>query len=248
YFGPNGLTTAQRSTGDRHFVHDTFLAVLLRTGLIGFGLFLVFLLGVVGEGFSRSKRQSDDWQRLIVLTATAALIGGAAISLTADALLRHPFASYYGVLIGLMGNPYLVASLNEHRPAWVGSGTRQATLPVAVSIVSYNTAELLRRCIESVVRTSNGLVAEIVVVDNASSDASADLIAETFREVRVIRNPTNVGFGRAHNQALAATTAPYLLVLNSDASLLPGALEAMVQQLDLQPEIAIVGPKLVFPD
>ena len=86
------------------------------------------------------------------------------------------------------------------------------------------------------------------MVDNASGDGSADLVAERFPWVRLIRNDRNVGFGAAHNQALKASTARHLLVLNSDARVAPGTLKTLVDYLDANPRAAIVGPKLRYPD
>jgi GT2 family glycosyltransferase len=89
---------------------------------------------------------------------------------------------------------------------------------------------------------------DVTVVDNASGDASADMVASEFARVRLIRNARNVGFGAAHNQALRDAQGRYLLVLNSDTAPQPGALHRLVQFLDTHPEVAVVGPKLRYPD
>src|SRR5580765_4801303 len=125
----------------------------------------------------------------------------------------------------------------------------RATMPVAdlsISVVSYRTPELLRACLEalSLERGRSGLVVEVTVVDNASGDASVDLVRAEFPWVRVIENATNRGFGAAHNQALLGSAARYVLVLNSDTTVEPGALEALVGYLDAHPEVAVAGPLL----
>jgi GT2 family glycosyltransferase len=74
------------------------------------------------------------------------------------------------------------------------------------------------------------------------------MVASEFARVRLIRNARNVGFGAAHNQALRDAQGRYLLVLNSDTAPQPGALHRLVQFLDTHPEVAVVGPKLRYPD
>ena len=88
----------------------------------------------------------------------------------------------------------------------------------------------------------------VTVVDNASGDGSAEMVAEHFPWVRMIRNDRNVGFGAAHNQALRAASGRYLLILNSDATPGSGALQALVDFLDAHPRVAVAGPRLRYPD
>jgi GT2 family glycosyltransferase len=122
------------------------------------------------------------------------------------------------------------------------------TVDLAVSVVSYRTPALVRRCLLALEGERERLELAVTVVDNASGDGSADLVAEEFPWARLIRNARNVGFGAAHNQALRAASARHLLVLNSDAAPTPGALNTLVDYLDRHPDIAIVGPKLRYPD
>src|SRR5215204_4549702 len=105
--------------------------------------------------------------------------------------------------------------------AMSGAGTVACTDPPLVSaiIVSYNTAGLLRKCLRSLVTAGDGLIDEIIVVDNASSDGSVQMVAAEVPSVRLRENRENVGFGRANNQAVALATGRYLLLLNSDAVL-----------------------------
>ena len=144
--------------------------------------------------------------------------------------------------------------------ATLGTPTTHAStsVDVAVSIVSYRTPALLRRCLRAVLSESDSLRLAVTVVDNASGDGSADLVAAEFSQaptptptptqVRLIRNDRNVGFGAAHNQALRHATARYLLVLNSDTEVQPGALRSLVDFLDAHPDVALVSPRLRYPD
>lgn len=126
------------------------------------------------------------------------------------------------------------------------SGTSGAPQVTAV-VVSYNTREELRRCLTSL-RRHAGAACQIVVVDNASADGSAEAVAREFPEARLIRNSDNVGFSRANNQALREAKAAYVLFLNSDAELTPGALPTLTGLLDARPGLGAVGPRTVSPD
>lgn len=116
---------------------------------------------------------------------------------------------------------------------------------VAVVIVSFEARDDLAACLASL-EAHAGQAIETVVVDNASADGSPDLVAPT--RATLIRNETNVGFGRACNQGAAATAAPCLLFLNPDARLTAGALDALVRVLDQDPGVGIVGPRTLNAD
>jgi N-acetylglucosaminyl-diphospho-decaprenol L-rhamnosyltransferase len=117
---------------------------------------------------------------------------------------------------------------------------------ISVLIVSHNTREDLLRCLASLGGVTVPI--EIAVVDNASADGSADAVAKAFPHVRLIRNGDNAGFGRANNQGLAATHAPLVLLLNSDAELRPGCLETLAGVLRERARLGIVAPRTVEAD
>jgi hypothetical protein len=118
---------------------------------------------------------------------------------------------------------------------------------VAAVVVSHNTRDDLIRCLSSLGKRA-GVPCEVVVVDNASGDGSAAAARGAFPEAHMVVNPVNVGFARACNQGIHASAAPYVLLLNSDAELLPGALPALVQVLEARPRVGIVGPRTVSGD
>jgi GT2 family glycosyltransferase len=118
-------------------------------------------------------------------------------------------------------------------------------IPIAVAIVNYNTREHLRACLASV-RLERPR--EVVVVDNASSDGSAEMVRAQYPSVRLRANERNLGYGAAANQAVGCCTAEYVLLLNSDTLLQPGALKALSDYLAQHACAAIVGPRLVDPD
>lgn len=120
-------------------------------------------------------------------------------------------------------------------------------IEVSVLIISYNTREWIGACLSSVREAAQVSRVEIVVVDNASSDGSAEFIESQFPQVRLIRNGTNVGFARAVNQAAAAASGEYLLLLNPDGHAKPKAIDAILDFARLHPEHIIVGGRTVSP-
>lgn len=118
---------------------------------------------------------------------------------------------------------------------------------LSISIVSFNTRDLLERAIRAALADTQGLNAEILVVDNASSDGSAAMVREKFRTVRLISNEVNRFFTAAHNQAIALSAGRYILILNSDVEIHRGTLPAMVKYLDAHPEAGLATTKLLFP-
>ncbi len=118
---------------------------------------------------------------------------------------------------------------------------------VAVVIVSYNVRELLRDCLRSVLAERERPL-EVVVVDNASTDGSPEMVAREFPAVCLISNPRNRGFAVASNQGIAATRAPAVLSLNPDTVVQPGAIATLAAFLDRHPEVGAVGPKIRRPD
>jgi GT2 family glycosyltransferase len=116
---------------------------------------------------------------------------------------------------------------------------------LAVVVVNYNTREHLRACLDSVLLQQP---AAVLVVDNASSDGSADLVRREFPGVQLLENSANAGYGAGANLGIAHCATDYAVLLNSDTRLERGALEALRNYLDLHPEVAIVGPRLVNGD
>jgi GT2 family glycosyltransferase len=119
---------------------------------------------------------------------------------------------------------------------------------LSIVIVSYNTKDLLRECLQSVEREAAGLNIEIFLVDNNSADGSPLMVEAEFPEVKVIRSKINLGFGAANNLALEAAGGRYVVLLNSDAFLCPGSLRAAVNNMNLHPEVALAGARLVGRD
>ncbi len=123
------------------------------------------------------------------------------------------------------------------------------TFDLSVIIVNWNTCDLLRRCLAALTGTGSlRLKIEMFVIDNASTDGSAEMVACEFPYVRLIRNTANLGFARANNQGLRLSRGRYVLLLNSDALASPEALAHLVHFMDEHPDAGICGPRLVRPD
>jgi len=116
---------------------------------------------------------------------------------------------------------------------------------VSVVVVSFNTREPLRRCLQSIEPEH-----EVIVVDNASSDGSAEMVERDFPRARLVRNRTNRGFGAANNQGLELCARPLALLLNSDAWATPGAIARLASAFTDWPggPVAGAGGKLLHPD
>jgi len=115
---------------------------------------------------------------------------------------------------------------------------------ISIIIVNWNTRELLEQCLRSVYETTKGMAVEVIVVDNASTDGSAEMVQARFPRVRLLENRENVGFARANNQAAAVSRGRHLLLLNSDAFLSVHAFRALIQVADAEPRVGIVGAQL----
>ena len=118
-------------------------------------------------------------------------------------------------------------------------------LQVAVVVVSFNTRDLLLDCVGSVFKSTQGTSIELVIVDNASRDRSYEAIREAFPEAAAIRNSSNLGFGAACNQAIRATTARFILLLNSDAILTPAAFQTLFDCLERNERCGAAGCRLI---
>jgi N-acetylglucosaminyl-diphospho-decaprenol L-rhamnosyltransferase len=125
------------------------------------------------------------------------------------------------------------------------------TADVSVVIVSWNTRDLLARCLQSVGQSGS---IEVFVVDNASSDGSAQLVRERFPWVHVIQNERNVGFAAANNQAIRLSAdcpgwqSQYIVLLNSDTEVQRGALDALMAFAQAHPRAGAFGPRLLNSD
>ena len=123
-----------------------------------------------------------------------------------------------------------------------------ADLDVSIILVSYNTRELTLECLRSVYRETEGVPFEMLVVDNASSDGSAQAIADEFDQVQLIALDENLGFGGGCNLAAAKARGGYLLFLNPDTIVLNGAVQKLVAYARLHPDAGLYGGRTLWGD
>jgi GT2 family glycosyltransferase len=114
-----------------------------------------------------------------------------------------------------------------------------------VIIVNHNTRDHLRACLASL---EPEWARQVIVVDNASTDGSAEMVEREFSWVALLAASSNPGYGAAANRAITQCRSPYVLLLNSDTRLRPGTLRALPAYFEQHPRVAIVGPRLLNPD
>jgi len=122
---------------------------------------------------------------------------------------------------------------------------------VSVIIVSWNVAELLLRCLDSLftgLGSDRASDIEVIVIDNASQDNTALRLREAYPDVQVVVNDENRGFAAANNQGMVLARGRHYLLLNPDTELVGDALARMVSYLDRHPQVGVVGPRLRYPD
>ena len=116
---------------------------------------------------------------------------------------------------------------------------------VAVVVVSYNTRDLLINCLSSVIESTRPADVDIVVVDNASNDESLGAVRQTYPQIITIANRANLGFAAACNQAIRASTAPFILLLNSDATITPQSFQALYETMSGNAQCGSAGCRIV---
>jgi N-acetylglucosaminyl-diphospho-decaprenol L-rhamnosyltransferase len=119
---------------------------------------------------------------------------------------------------------------------------------LSVVVISFNTAALTQVCLRSVLEQTQRTDCELIVVDNDSTDGSADAIEREFPGVRLIRSARNLGFAAANNLAAAESRGEYLLLLNPDTVILEGAIDKLMAFAESRPDAGIWGGRTLFPD
>jgi hypothetical protein len=121
-------------------------------------------------------------------------------------------------------------------------------MDLSAVIVNYKSRTEVLECLATLAADTAGLAAEVVVVDNDSRDGTGAALAERFPAVRFVQNTENVGFARAVNQGIRATAGEFVLLLNPDCLVRPGAIPALLEHLRARPRAAIAGPRIVNSD
>lgn len=121
---------------------------------------------------------------------------------------------------------------------------------LSIIILSFNTKDLLRQCLASVYLAEDNFSGsfEVIVVDNASTDGSAEMVAKDFPRVRLILKAENTGFARANNEGMKIAQGDFYVLLNSDTIISENTLSTLFDFIKSKPKVAIVTPKVVLPD
>ena len=141
--------------------------------------------------------------------------------------------------------------MQQTETAWATSGPGMQTgtdAELTVIIVSYNTRDLTLKCLETLHANTHTARFRTVVFDNASADGSADAVAEAWPDVHLIRSEENLGFAQANNVVARESETEWLLLLNPDTEVHPGAVDALLAFARANPQAGITGGRTVFPD
>ena len=118
-------------------------------------------------------------------------------------------------------------------------------MDLSIIIVSWNAKDYLYKCLNSVIREARQHKAEVIVVDNASSDGSPEFVREQFPSVKLIRNEANLGFAKANNIGLSSSRGEYIVLINSDVVTQKDCINRLVQYMNEHPQIGILGPRIL---
>jgi GT2 family glycosyltransferase len=140
------------------------------------------------------------------------------------------------VTAGVSNSPLVSSRSRPHGPA------------VSVIIVVWNGKKYVMECLESLREHCRELCDEVIVVDNASTDGTPELIAEMFPEFKLIRNLENLGFAKANNIGMEQCSGDYVCLVNSDVKFTSDCLSPLLKFLSENPAVGMVGPKMLLPD
>ena len=119
---------------------------------------------------------------------------------------------------------------------------------ISIAIVTYHNSSVIKKCLNSIFKTTKNFKFELIIVDNNSSDDTIEIIENNFKNIKLIRNNKNVGFGAAHNIAIKLGRGKYHLVLNPDIIFTENSIEKLLNFMEENPNVGLIYPKIVFPD
>lgn len=126
------------------------------------------------------------------------------------------------------------------------------TMDLTIAIVNYNTKNLVKHCVKNIISLNLPLSCQIIIIDNNSSDGSADFIEKRlvlrYNNVKLIRTPKNIGFGKGYNYGLKGINSRYVLLMNADVIIQNDSIQNLYRFMEENEQRAIVGPKLLYPD
>jgi len=126
--------------------------------------------------------------------------------------------------------------------------TPNSSVDISIVIVAWNAQHYLKLCLESLAAAPPRRSMEVLVVDNASSDATVEMVESQFPWVKLIKSPENLGFSKGNNVAIRQAKGRYIALVNPDVIVFPGCLDALADFLDENPKVGNVGPRVLNPD
>ena len=121
-------------------------------------------------------------------------------------------------------------------------------MDISIIIINYNTFTLTCDCIRSIFDKTKDIEFEIILVDNASTECSANLFKEQFPQINLIQSPTNVGFAKGNNIGIAQSAGDYIVLLNSDTTLYNNAIELAFDYISRDETVGVLSGKCIYPD
>jgi GT2 family glycosyltransferase len=122
------------------------------------------------------------------------------------------------------------------------------SMDISIIIVTWNSQDFIRNCLDSIFLLGDRVSREIIVVDNGSSDETAKIVREFYPGVNLIENKGNLGYAKANNQGIEGAQGRYVLLLNPDTQLTENSLSSMYEFMERDPRAGALGPKLLNPD
>lgn len=119
---------------------------------------------------------------------------------------------------------------------------------LSICILNWNGKDFIRECIASVYNANLSISFEIILIDNNSTDGSAEMAVLSFPDIRFVKNPDNCGFAKGNNSAIKVSNGKYIVLLNPDTLVYPGTFDTMVAFMDRHEKAGICGPRLCHPE
>jgi GT2 family glycosyltransferase len=121
-------------------------------------------------------------------------------------------------------------------------------MDLSIIIVTWNSQEFIRNCLDSVFLSQGNFSSEVILVDNDSSDETARIVEQLYPQVNLIQNRNNLGYAKANNQGIEEARGEYILLLNPDTQVLEDSLSLMYEFMQENPDVGVLGPKLLNPN
>ena len=230
-------------------VDNLYLTLGLRMGLIGIGVFVWLYWKALRLAFKRFREDASPDHRLLLAAFMTVYCGLLVYGMADATMITNRIAFVHAVFLAMVGrlaaeSTAVGPGLTHTKPPAAPSLEGAETATVSAVIVNWNCGAHLLRCVDAVGKSRSVAIAEILVVDNASSDGSLATVQEVER-VRVIQTGSNLGYGGGANRGIREAKSEYVVILNPDVVLDEDAIGQMATYLGSELECGLVGPRLL---